>query len=297
MNWDNYINDFKSYLLIERSLSKNTISSYINDIKKFSNYSILLKLSPLKISRKNITNFLTKINKSGISARTQARTISSIKAFYKYLIIEDYIKSNPTLLIETPRLSIKIPEILSIKEIDKMISSIDLSKSNGQRNKAILELLYSCGLRVTELINLKISNINFTDNYIKIIGKGNKERLTPINNKALDCLNLYLRNDRYNQKLNNKSKDIVFINNRGNKLTRVMIFIIIKKLANKCCINKNISPHTFRHSFATHLIKGGADLRAVQEMLGHESITTTEIYTHLDKEYLRSNIMKFHPRN
>ena len=297
MNWDNYINDFKSYLLIERSLSKNTISSYINDIKKFANYSILLKLSPLKISRKNITNFLTKINKSGISARTQARTISSIKAFYKYLIIEDYIKSNPTLLIETPRLSIKIPEILSIKEIDKMISSIDLSKSNGQRNKAILELLYSCGLRVTELINLKISNINFTDNYIKIIGKGNKERLTPINHKALDCLNLYLRNDRYNQKLNNKSKDIVFINNRGNKLTRVMIFIIIKKLANKCCINKNISPHTFRHSFATHLIKGGADLRAVQEMLGHESITTTEIYTHLDKEYVRSNIIKFHPRN
>ena len=297
MNWDNYINDFKSYLLIERSLSKNTISSYINDIKKFSNYSILLKLSPLKISRKNITNFLTKINKSGISARTQARTISSIKAFYKYLIIEDYITSNPTLLIETPRLSIKIPEILSIKEIDKMISSIDLSKSNGQRNTAILELLYSCGLRVTELINLKISNINFTDNYIKIIGKGNKERLTPISYKALDCLNLYLRNDRYNQKLNNKSKDIVFINNRGNKLTRVMIFIIIKKLANKCCINKNISPHTFRHSFATHLIKGGADLRAVQEMLGHESITTTEIYTHLDKEYLRSNIIKFHPRN
>ena len=213
------------------------------------------------------------------------------------IILEDYIKDDPTLLIENPKIGLKLPEVLSVNEIEIIISSIDLSKKHGQRNKAIIETLYSCGLRVTELINLKISNINFKEEFIKVIGKGNKERLTPIGSNALKYIQIYVNEVRIHQKINKGHEDIVFLNNRGSKLSRVMIFTLIKNTLEKCGIKKKVSPHTFRHSFATHLIEGGADLRAVQEMLGHESITTTEIYTHLDKDYLRSNIMQFHPRS
>ncbi len=232
-----------------------------------------------------------------ISARSQARIISGIKAFYKYLIIEDYIKHNPTELIESPKIGLKLPDTLSLIEIDKLIAAIDLSNKQGERNRAIIETLYSCGLRVSELTNLKLSNIYFNEGYIKVIGKGDKERLAPIGGKALKYLTTYINEVRNHQTIKKGQEDFVFLNNRGAGLTRVMIFLIIQKLAEKIGLKKKISPHTFRHSFATHLIEGGADLRAVQEMLGHESITTTEIYTHLDKDYLRSNIIQFHPRS
>ena len=297
MSWESSIKGFKSYLKIERSLSENSIQAYIRDVKKFANYAILLKLNELKITRENISNFLISLKEENISPRSQARIISGIKAFYKYLIMEDYIQSNPTELIESPKIGLKLPDTLSIIEIDRLISSIDLSTLQGERNRAILETLYSCGLRVSELINLQLSNVNFKEGYLKVIGKGDKDRLAPIGGKALKYLYIYISNIRNNQKIKKGHEDFVFLNNRGSKLTRVMIFIIIQKLAEKIGLKKKISPHTFRHSFATHLIEGGADLRAVQEMLGHESITTTEIYTHLDKDYLRSNIIEFHPRS
>jgi integrase/recombinase XerD len=237
------------------------------------------------------------LKKSNISARSQARIISGIKAFYKYLILEDYIKYNPTDLVESPKIGFRLPDTLSLIEIDKLISAIDLSQKHGERNRSILETLYSCGLRVSELINLQLSNINFNENYIKVTGKGNKQRLSPISGKALKYLSIYINEVRIHLDIKKGNSDFVFLNNRGTKLSRVMIFLIIKKLAEKIGLNKKISPHTFRHSFATHLIEGGADLRAVQEMLGHSSITTTEIYTHLDNDYLRSNIIQFHPRS
>ena len=218
------------------------------------------------------------------------------KAFYKYLILEDYIKINPTELIESPKIGMKLPDTLSVHEIDSLLSAIDLSHPQGQRNRAILEVLYSCGLRVSELVNLKLSNIRFNEGYVKVLGKGNKERFAPIGSSALKYLKIYLKEVRIHQNIKKDSEDIVFLNRRGNKLTRVMIFTIIKQLAEKIGLKKKISPHTFRHSFATHLIEGGADLRAIQEMLGHESITTTEIYTHLDREFLRDAILTFHPR-
>ena len=232
-----------------------------------------------------------------IAARSQARIISGIKAFYKYLIIEDYIKHDPTELIESPKVGFKLPDTLSLIEIDKLISAVDLSNKQGERNRAILETLYSCGLRVSELTNLKLSNIYFNEGYLKVIGKGDKERLAPIGGRALKYLTTYINEVRNHQTIKKGQEDFVFLNNRGAGLTRVMIFLIIQKLAVEIGLKKKISPHTFRHSFATHLIEGGADLRAVQEMLGHESITTTEIYTHLDKDYLRSNIIDFHPRS
>ena len=296
MSWDTTINGFKSYLTIERSLSKNSIEAYIRDIEKFAIYAITLSINPVNIKREDIKNFLKEINNLGISARSQARIISGIKAFYKYLLLENYINNNPTELIESPKIGLKIPDILSLLEINQIIDSIDLSNNLGFRNKAIIEMLYSCGLRVSELINLKISNVQFSKGYIKILGKGNRERLAPIGGKALDALTIYINNHRNLRSENKSDNDIIFLNNRGNKLTRVMIFLIIKKLVLKTDIRKKISPHTFRHSFATHMIEGGANLRAVQEMLGHQSITTTEIYTHLDKDYLRSNIIQFHPR-
>tara|TARA_B100001758_G_scaffold247807_1_gene267423 strand:+ start:3372 stop:4265 length:894 start_codon:yes stop_codon:yes gene_type:complete len=297
MSWKTSIKDFKSYLQIERSLSDNSVQAYISDVSKFSNYCIQSNLSELKITRENIIEFLITLKKEDISARSQARIISSIKAFYKYLIIEDYIKYNPTELIESPKIGLKLPDTLSLIEIDKLISAIDLSSNQGERNRAILESLYSCGLRVSELVNLQLSNIHFNKGYLKVIGKGDKERLAPIGGKALKCLKTYINEVRSHQDIQKGHEDFVFLNNRGAKLTRVMIFLIIKKLAEKIGMRKKISPHTFRHSFATHLIEGGADLRAVQEMLGHESITTTEIYTHLDKDFLRSNIIQFHPRS
>ena len=297
MSWDTSIKGFKSYLQIERSLSDNSVQAYTRDVKKFANYAIPLELSELKITRENISNFLSEIKDEGISARSQARIISGIKAFYKYLIMEDYLKVNPTELIESPRIGLKLPDTLSLIEIDNLIAGVDLSNKQGERNRAILETLYSCGLRVSELTNLQLSNTHFKQGYLKVIGKGDKERLAPIGGRAIKYLTIYINEVRNHQEIKKGHEDFVFLNNRGSKLTRVMIFLIIQKLAEQIGLKKKISPHTFRHSFATHLIEGGADLRAVQEMLGHESITTTEIYTHLDKEYLRSNIIQFHPRS
>ena len=297
MSWETSIKGFKSYLQIERSLSDNSVQAYIRDVKKFANYAIPIELSELKVSRVDISNFLAQINQKNISSRSQARIISGIKAFYKYLIMEDYLKINPTELIESPKIGLKLPDTLSLIEIDKLIAAVDLSNKQGERNRAILETLYSCGLRVSELVNLQLSNIHFKEGYLKVTGKGDKERLAPIGGRAIKCLTIYINQVRNHQNIKKGNEDFVFLNNRGAKLTRVMIFIIIQKLTEKIGLKKNISPHTFRHSFATHLIEGGADLRAVQEMLGHESITTTEIYTHLDNEYLRSNIIQFHPRS
>jgi len=297
MSWETSIKGFKSYLQIERSLSDNSVQAYIRDVKKFANYAIAVKLSELKVTRVDISNFLAQINQKNISSRSQARIISGIKAFYKYLIMEDYLKINPTELIESPKIGLKLPDALSLIEIDKLIAAVDLSNKQGERNRAILETLYSCGLRVSELVNLQLSNIHFKEGYLKVTGKGDKERLAPIGGRAIKYLTIYINEVRNHQEIKKGNEDFVFLNNRGAKLTRVMIFIIIQKLTEKIGLKKKISPHTFRHSFATHLIEGGADLRAVQEMLGHESITTTEIYTHLDNEYLRSNIIQFHPRS
>ena len=297
MSWENSIKEFKYYLKVERSLADNSVSAYIRDIRKLADFCSKTKVNELNISLDEIRKFITDLNSKNISARSQARIISGIKAFFKYLIIEDYITNDPTMLIENPKIGLKLPVVLSVDEIELIISSIDLSNKQGERNRAILETLYSCGLRVTELINLKISNINFKEGYIKVIGKGDKERLTPIGSNALKYITIYVNEVRIHQKISKNQEDFVFLNNRGSKLSRVMIFTLIKKIVDKVGIKKKISPHTFRHSFATHLIEGGADLRAVQEMLGHESITTTEIYTHLDRDYLRSNIMQFHPRS
>jgi integrase/recombinase XerD len=297
MSWETSIKGFKSYLQIERSLSDNSVQAYIRDVKKFANYAIPIELSELKVTRVDISNFLAQINQKNISSRSQARIISGIKAFYKYLIMEDYLKINPTELIESPKIGLKLPDTLSLIEIDKLIAAVDLSNKQGERNRAILETLYSCGLRVSELVNLQLSNIHFKEGYLKVTGKGDKERLAPIGGRAIKYLTIYINEVRNHQNIKKGNEDFVFLNNRGAKLTRVMIFIIIQKLTEKIGLKKKISPHTFRHSFATHLIEGGADLRAVQEMLGHESITTTEIYTHLDNEYLRSNIIQFHPRS
>jgi len=297
MSWENSIKEFKYYLKVERSLADNSVNAYIRDIRKFADFCSKIKVNELNISVNEIREFIADLNSKNISARSQARIISGVKAFFKYLIIEDYITNDPTMLIENPKIGLKLPEVLSVDEIELIISSIDLSNKQGERNRAILETLYSCGLRVTELINLKISNINFKEGYIKVIGKGDKERLTPIGSNALKYISIYVNEVRIHQKISKNHEDFVFLNNRGSKLSRVMIFTLIKRIVDKVGIKKKVSPHTFRHSFATHLIEGGADLRAVQEMLGHESITTTEIYTHLDRDYLRSNIMQFHPRS
>ncbi|MBT7481523.1 MAG: site-specific tyrosine recombinase XerD [Flavobacteriales bacterium] len=297
MSWEKSIKEFKSYLKIERSLSDNTIDSYLRDVQKLAKFSVDKDLNELKITKSEVKEFIVSINKEGISARSQSRIISGIKAFYKYLILEDYITVNPIELIESPRIGMKLPDTLSVSEIDSLISAIDLSHPQGERNRAILEVLYSCGLRVSELTNLKLSNIRFKEGYVKVVGKGNKERFAPIGGIAIKFLKIYLKEIRTHQDIKKGSEDIVFLNRRGKQLTRVMIFTIIKDLSIKIGMKKKISPHTFRHSFATHLIEGGADLRAIQEMLGHESITTTEIYTHLDREYLRDAILQFHPRS
>ena len=296
MSWESSILGFKSYLQVERSLSVNSVDAYIRDVKKLANFSKSKKINELDISKSDLSDFVSNISKEGISARSQSRIISGIKAFYKYLIMEDYITADPTQLLESPKIGMKLPDTLSIEEIDKLIAAIDLSTEQGERNRSMLEILYSCGLRVTELITLKLSNVSFVEGFIKVIGKGDKERLAPIGKTALKYLNIYISEVRNHQNIQKGYEDIIFLNRRGKQLTRVMIFTIIKQLAEKIGLKKKISPHTFRHSFATHLIQGGADLRAVQEMLGHESITTTEIYTHLDKEYLREAIIQFHPR-
>jgi integrase/recombinase XerD len=297
--WQNYIKGFSSYLKLEKGLSNNSIEAYIRDINKFLQYqsAVNLDINPEKVSLDILQKFIKWINELGLSAQTQTRIISGIKAFYKYLVLENIIQQSPADLLESPKLGRKLPDTLSIEEINQLIDAIDLSKPEGTRNKAMLETLYSCGLRVSELINLKISNLDFNEGFIKVIGKGNKERLIPIGAAAIKYINIYTDNIRNHIKLPTEYSDILFLNRRGKQLTRVMIYVIIKELAEKIGLNKSISPHTFRHSFATHLVEGGADLRSVQQMLGHESITTTEIYTHLDREYLRSAIIQFHPRS
>ena len=298
ITWEFTINEFINFLKLERSLSSNSIEAYRNDIKKFIQYLETkgLSLLPHQIESDHLQNFIHWINELGISPRSQSRVISGIKSFYKYLLIENYIQKDPTELLETPKIGRELPKVLSVDEIDKLIQAIDLSQAEGQRNKAIIETIYSCGLRVSELINLKISNLYFDEGFIRIIGKGNKERLIPISQKAIKEINLYFE-DRNKLSVKSGHEDILFLNRRGKQLTRVMVFTIIKRLSEKAGLSKDISPHTLRHSFATHLIEGGADLRAIQEMLGHESIITTEIYTHLDREYLRDTIIEHHPRS
>lgn len=297
MQWDSLIKGFKSYLILEKSLSNNSISAYISDILKLKKFTKKKNLSIKKINIIHLKEFISMINDLGLSARTQARIVSSIKTFYKYLILEDIVLINPSELLESPKLGLKLPDVLSIEEIDLLISAIDHSTNEGIRNRAILEMLYGTGIRVSELINLKISNLFFDENYIRIIGKGNKERLVPIGKEAIKHSNIYINNVRNKINIQKGYEDILFLNRRGKQLSRVMIFTIIKELAKSAGIKKNISPHTFRHSFATHLIEAGANLRAVQEMLGHSSITTTEIYTHLDKKIIKEAILKYHPRN
>jgi len=297
--WHNALTEFKSFLKLEKSLSENSLEAYNNDIRKLIDYLNInnINIKPEKIKLNNLQDFLSWINEFGISPRSQARLISGIRAFYKYLLIEEKIKTDPTNLLEAPRIGRKLPEVLEIEEIDAMIDIIDLSSAEGHRNKAIIETLYSCGLRVSELINLKISNLFFQQNYIKVEGKGSKERLVPISETAKKQIELYLNKVRNLHSIDTKNQDFVFLNKQGKQLSRIMVFYIVKNLAEAIGLKKNISPHTFRHSFASHLVDGGADLRAVQEMLGHESIITTEIYTHLDSEYLKDTILSFHPRS
>lgn len=298
MNWDDGLKDFQHFLQLEKSLSQNSIEAYSSDISKLVQFLKLNKLvlEPEQITGKVLSSFIKHINEIGMSSRSQARVISGLKAFFRFLLLDDVITEDPTAQIESPKIGRKLPEVLSVEEIDLIISTIDLSKPEGHRNRAIIETLYSCGLRVSELIGLRISDLYLDKFYIKVIGKGDKERLVPIGKRAVSEIRNYLPDRNSIPDIDKHSQNILFLNRRGKGLTRVMIFTIIKDLAKKSGITKSVSPHTFRHSFATHLIEGGADLRAVQEMLGHESILTTEIYTHLDREYLRDTIMSFHPR-
>ena len=299
MNWQIYIKGFVAYLKLERSLSANSIEAYKRDVEKLATFFAEQNsdVNPAKVSAEQLKEFIKQVNEQHMEATSQARTLSGIRAFYKYLLLENIIVDDPTQLIETPRTTRKLPDTLSIEDIDTLINAIDLSKPEGERNRAMLETLYSCGLRVSELVGLKISQLFFDTGFVRIVGKGNKERLVPIGETAIKRINGYLEFNRKRAPIKKEAEDIVFLNKRGAALSRVMVFTIIKNLAQKIGLKKSISPHTFRHSFATHLIEGGADLRAVQEMLGHESITTTEIYTHLDREYLRTAIIDFHPRS
>jgi integrase/recombinase XerD len=297
MNWFQAIKDFKHYLKLERGLSENTLSAYTLDLEKVANFSDDERWLPLKLNLDDLQQFINEMAKQGISARSQARLISTLRAFYKYLLLEDYLEINPTELLESPKVGMKLPDFLSIKEIDQIIDQVDMSKAEGHRNKAMLEVLYGCGLRVSELTHLRISDLFLKENIIRVTGKGDKERLVPINQEAIKQLNIYREEVRVHQDIQKGNEDFVFLNRRGKKLTRAMIFTLVRQLTEKAGIQKTVSPHTFRHSFATHLVEGGANLRVVQEMLGHESITTTEIYTHLDQTYLMDVVMKYHPRS
>ena len=298
MHWQRAIQGFKSYLQLERSLSGNTVEAYQRDIEQLRSFieSTSGEVSPIGIKTKQLKEFIQEIAELGLSPASQSRMVSGVRSFYKYLLLEDKIETDPSELLELPRIGRKLPDTLSNEEVVAMIESIDLSSSEGDRNRAILETLYSSGLRVTELVNLKISNIYFNDGIMRILGKGDKERLVPLGGIAAKRISSYINEVRIHSRIQKGAEDFVFLNNRGNHLSRIMIFNIVKKAAVNAEIKKNISPHTLRHSFATELIQRGADLRAVQDMLGHESITTTEIYTHLDRDYLRSNIIQFHPR-
>ncbi len=298
MTWKTTIQAFESYLTLERGLSANSVEAYLRDIDKLNQYFEVegSTVLPENVTLDDLHKFVVWVAGLGMKPTSQARMISGIKAFYKYLLITNSIDSDPSELLEAPKIGRKLPDTLNHKEVEDLIAAIDLSKPEGERNKAIIETLYGCGLRVTELIELKLSNLYFKDEFIKVRGKGDKERLVPIGRSAMKQINQYLDYVRAHQQIQAGYEDFVFLNRRGKSLTRVMIFTIVKNLAEAIGLKKNISPHTFRHSFATELIERGADLRAVQDMLGHESITTTEIYTHLDREYLRTTIMSYHPR-
>ncbi len=299
MDWPSTINGFRSYLKLEKFLSPNSVQAYLQDMDKLHQFAVSLvpERKPETISTQDLKAFIQWVNELGMTPASQARILSGIKAFYKFMLMENLLSHDPSELIEAPRLQRKLPDTLNILEIDALIAAIDLSKPDGMRNKTMLEVLYSCGLRVTELVTLKISNLYLEDDFIRILGKGNKERLVPIGGQASKLLKIWLEELRVHLDIKKGQEDYVFLSKRGSALSRVMVFMIIKNLAGKIGLKKSISPHTFRHSFATHLIEGGADLRAVQEMLGHESITTTEIYTHLDREYLRETIVQYHPRS
>lgn len=296
MNWNESILDYSHYLKIERGLSSHTIQNYIRDVKKLISFIDKKKITctPIEINEDLIQQFIYEVAKE-ISPRSQARIISGLRSFFDYLIFENYRASNPTDLIETPKIGVKLPDTLSEQEINSLISAIDLSKVEGERNRAMLETMYSCGLRVSELIDLKISDLFFEEGFIKIVGKGNKERFVPIHSSAQNYIMLYINEIRTQLTIKKGFEDTLFLNRRGKSLSRQMIFMILKALAIKINLNKKISPHTFRHSFATHLLKNGADLRAIQQMLGHESITTTEVYVHLDTSYLKKIVEKYHP--
>lgn len=298
MVWDSYIKGYVTYLRLEKNLSLNSIEGYKRDVDKLRQYFLEIVTPPMQLKNielNQIQNFLAWINDIGLGARSQARLISGIKSFFSYLVQENVINNNPCQLIDLPKLGRKLPDTLSVEEIDELVAAIDRSKPEGERNIAIIETLYGSGLRVSELINLKLSEIFWEDEFIRIIGKGNKQRIVPVSPKSLKHINIYINQIRVHQKIDSEFEDFVFLNRRGKGLSRVMIFTIVKQLGQKIGLNKNISPHTFRHSFATHLIEGGADLRAVQDLLGHESITTTEVYTHLDRTYLRQMILDYHP--
>lgn len=297
MNWTSYLKSYQSYLKIERGLSSNTIESYCFDIEKLMLFleHNNMDVSPIKIQEETLQQFIYEVSKE-VNSRSQARIISGLKSFFSYLIFEDYRDDNPLELIESPRLGRKLPDTLSIEEIDALINAVDLSSNEGERNRAMLETLYGCGLRVSELVELKISDLFFEEGFIKITGKGNKQRFVPIAEITQKYIEIYKNEIRRHQVIDKNDSDVLFLNRRGKKLTRAMIFTIIKKLAIEINLQKNISPHTFRHSFATHLLENGADLRAIQMMLGHESITTTEIYVHLDRKHLREVVNNFHPR-
>lgn len=297
MLWKNYLTGFQSYLILEKSLSKNSIDAYLRDIHKLIGYleEEKINLRPEELQSSHFHAFIQLQSKNGLSPHSQSRLISGIKAFFKYLIMENIISDSPALMLETPRLGRKLPDVLSLEEINTLFTAIDLSANEGQRNLSMLEMLYGCGLRVSELINMHLSDIYETEGYIRVIGKGDKERLVPIGDEALKSITMYRDQFRVHITPRHGEEDFMFLKNNGTRITRQWVFLIIKKLVAITGIHKTISPHTFRHSFATHLVEGGADLRAVQEMLGHESITTTEIYTHLDREYLRQNILDFHP--
>ena len=295
--WEPYKKGFKAYLQLERSLADNSIKAYLSDMEKFTQFLLNndLKKNPSEIELKNLQQFVKWIAELGMTQTSQARIISALRTFYKYCLLEDITTVDPTTLLEAPKLKRSLPDVLSFEEIEAVLAQIDQSTPEGARNKAILETMYSCGLRVSEVVNLKLSQLFLDIGFVRVIGKGNKERLVPIGSSATKYITLYADHVRVHQPIQKGEEDILFLNRRGRRLTRVMIFLIIKDLVKKAGINKTISPHTFRHSFATHLVEGGADLRAVQEMLGHESITTTEIYTHLDREYLRKTLEQHHP--
>jgi integrase/recombinase XerD len=297
MNWEFYIKSYQSYLKIERGLSKNTIANYSFDIERLCLFleQNKIEISPLKINEETIQQFVYAVS-SQVNARSQARIISGLKSFFSYLIFEDYREDNPMELIESPKTSRKLPDTLAVEEIDRLIAAIDLSSKEGDRNRAMLETLYGCGLRVSELVSLKISDLFFDEGFIKITGKGDKERFVPIANLTKKYIQIYKDNVRPEVPVKKEFSDTLFLNRRGGQLTRAMVFTIINNLATQIGLKKKISPHTFRHSFATHLLENGADLRSIQLMLGHESITTTEIYLHLDRKFLTEVLENCHPR-